>query len=197
MVACCRSRSTSIADAESEVTMQIGMIGLVKMGANMARRLMKAGHELVVFDRSTAAIEQLASEGARPAESFADLCRKLAPPRTLCMIVPAGIVGAVLNELMPLLQGDDTVIDGGNSHYQDDIARAAECRAQGLNYVDMGTSGGVWGLERGYCLMIGGESRVVERLDPMFRALAPGRGEIATTPGRSDTGTAELGYLHC
>jgi 6-phosphogluconate dehydrogenase len=156
-----------------------------------------AGHELVVFDRSPAAIQQLATEGALPAESFADLCRKLAAPRTICMMVPAGIVGTVLNELMPLLQGDDTVIDGGNSHYQDDIARAAECRAQGLNYVDMGTSGGVWGLERGYCLMIGGESRAVERLDPMFRALAPGRGDIPKTPGRSQGSTAELGYLHC
>src|SRR5690606_26642749 len=177
--------------------MEVGMIGLGKMGANMARRLMRAGHDLVVFDRSEAATQQLASEGARAAESLEDLCRKLTPPRAICMMVPAGIVGAVMNELIPLLQPDDTLIDGGNSHYQDDIARAAECRAQGLNYIDMGTSGGVWGLERGYCLMIGGESRVVERLDPMFRALAPGRGEIATTPGRSDTGTAELGYLHC
>jgi len=177
--------------------MQIGMIGLGKMGANMVRRLMKAGHELVVFDRSAAATQQLAAEGALAAESLADMCRKLAAPRAICMMVPAGIVGAVLNELMPLLQGDDTVIDGGNSHYQDDIARAAECRAQGLNYVDMGTSGGVWGLERGYCLMIGGESRAVERLDPMFRALAPGRGEIPKTPGRANAGTAEFGYLHC
>jgi len=177
--------------------MQIGMIGLGKMGANMVRRLTKAGHELVVFDRSAAAVRQLAEEGATPAESFADLCRKLTAPRSICLMVPAGIVGTVLNELMPLLQSDDTLIDGGNSHYQDDIARGAECRAQGLNYVDMGTSGGVWGLERGYCLMIGGDSRVVERLDPMFRALAPGAGDIPRTPGRSQQSTAELGYLHC
>jgi len=177
--------------------MQIGMIGLGKMGANMVRRLMKAGHELVVFDRSAAAVQQLATEGATAAESFDDLCKKLAAPRSICLMVPAGIVGTVVNELMPLLQSDDTLIDGGNSHYQDDIARSAECRAQGFNYVDMGTSGGVWGLERGYCLMIGGDSRVVERLDPMFRALAPGAGDIEKTPGRSQKSTAELGYLHC
>jgi len=177
--------------------MQIGMIGLGKMGANMARRLMKAGHELVVFDRSAASVEQLATEGATAAESFDDLRKKLARPRSICLMVPAGIVGTLVNELMPLLQSDDTLIDGGNSHYQDDIARSAECRAQGLNYVDMGTSGGVWGLERGYCLMIGGDARVVERLDPMFRALAPGAGNIEKTPGRSQKSTAELGYLHC
>jgi len=177
--------------------MQIGMIGLGKMGANMVRRLIKAGHELVVFDRSAATVQQLAGEGAKPAESFDDLCKKLKAPRAICLMVPAGIVGTVLNELMPLLQADDTLIDGGNSHYQDDIARSAECRAQGLHYVDMGTSGGVWGLERGYCLMIGGEKRVVERLDPMFRALAPGAGDIPKTPGRSGGSTAELGYLHC
>jgi 6-phosphogluconate dehydrogenase len=167
------------------------------MGANMVRRLLLAGHGCVVFDRSEAAVAELVKAGATGATSLEDLCRKLSAPRSVCMMVPAGIVGSVLNDLLPLLQADDTMIDGGNSHYQDDIARAEQCRALGLNYVDMGTSGGVWGLERGYCLMIGGEVRVIERLDPMFRALAPGRGEVGETPGRKSGGTAEHGYLHC
>jgi 6-phosphogluconate dehydrogenase len=178
--------------------MQFGMIGLGRMGANMVRRLMRGGHELVVYDRSPEAVASLAKEGASGAASLSELVRKLAPPRTVCLMVPAAYVDASIDELVPLLQRGDTVIDGGNSNHEDDIARAGRLAALGLHYVDMGTSGGVWGLERGYCLMIGGEADVVARLDPIFATLAPGSGTIARTPGRDGPqSTAERGYLHC
>jgi len=178
--------------------MQFGMIGLGRMGAGMVRRLMRGGHACVVYDRSEQAVAGLAKDGAVGATSLADFVKKLERPRHLCLMVPAGYVDASIAELVPLLEKDDTVIDGGNSHYHDDIARAKALTAQGLHYVDMGTSGGVWGLERGYCLMIGGEPAVVARLDPIFKALAPGSGDIPRTPGREKKqGTAEQGYLHC
>jgi 6-phosphogluconate dehydrogenase len=178
--------------------MQFGMIGLGRMGANMVRRLMRGGHTCVVYDRSPAAVEALAKEGATGAASLKEFVGKLEKPRALCLMVPAAFVDASIDELGGLLEKDDTIIDGGNSHYHDDIARARRLAGKGLHYVDMGTSGGVWGLERGYCLMIGGESEVVKRLDPIFATLAPGRGEIPRTPGREALGgTAELGYLHC
>jgi len=178
--------------------MQFGMIGLGRMGANMARRLMRGGHELVVYDRSPEAVAGLAKEGAAGSASLAEFASKLAPPRAVCLMVPAAYVDASIAELAPLLARGDTVIDGGNSNHEDDIARAERLAAQGIHYVDMGTSGGVWGLERGYCLMIGGERDVVARLDPIFATLAPGGGDIARTPGRSGTAsTAERGYLHC
>ena len=178
--------------------MQFGMIGLGRMGANMVRRLMRSGHECVVHDRAEAAVATLVKEGATGAASPAELVQKLAPPRTVCLMVPAAVVDSAIESLAPLLSPDDTLIDGGNSHYHDDIARATRLGGQGLHYVDMGTSGGVWGLERGYCLMIGGEVEVVKRLDPIFAALAPGRGEIPRTAGREKlAGTAEQGYLHC
>jgi len=174
------------------------MIGLGRMGANMVRRLTRGGHKCVVYDRAAAAVEALAKEGATGAASLGELVKKLDKPRTICLMVPAAYVEASIEELAPLLEKDDTIIDGGNSHYHDDIARAKRLAAKGLHYVDMGTSGGVWGLERGYCLMIGGETEVVKRLDPIFATLAPGRGEIPRTPGRDKVGgTAENGYLHC
>jgi 6-phosphogluconate dehydrogenase len=178
--------------------MQLGMIGLGRMGANMVRRLMKGGHACVVYDRSAPAVESLVKEGATGATSLADFVKKLSKPRALCLMVPAAYVDASLDELLPLVEQDDVVIDGGNSHYHDDIARAHRLAQKGIHYVDMGTSGGIWGLERGYCLMIGGEAAVVKRLDPLFATLAPGRGEIPRTPGREAMGgTAEMGYLHC
>ncbi len=178
--------------------MQFGMIGLGRMGANMVRRLMRGGHELVVYDRSPEAVAALGKEGAAGAASLAELVRSLAPPRSVCLMVPAAYVDASIDELVPLLQRGDTLIDGGNSNHEDDIARAERLAAQGIHYVDMGTSGGVWGLERGYCLMIGGEADVVARLDPIFATLAPGSASIARTPGRSGPqSTAERGYLHC
>ncbi len=181
--------------------MQLGMIGLGRMGANMVRRLMRGGHQCVVYDRAPAAVEALAVEGAAGAASLAELVAQLAAPRAICVMVPAAFVGASVAELRPLLAAGDAIIDGGNSHYHDDIARARELAGAGIAFIDMGTSGGVWGLERGYCLMIGGERAAVERLDPIFRTLAPGRGDIPATPGREGraTGgsTAELGYLHC
>jgi len=178
--------------------MQFGMIGLGRMGANMVRRLMRGGHTCVVYDRSPQAVETLAKEGATGASSLAEFVKKLDRPRAACLMVPAAFVDASLEELAPLLDKDDTLIDGGNSNYQDDIARAKRLAARGIHYVDMGTSGGVWGLERGYCLMIGGEAEVVRRLDPVFATLAPGRGDIPRTPGREKVGgTAEMGYLHC
>jgi 6-phosphogluconate dehydrogenase len=168
------------------------------MGAGMVRRLMRAGHDCVVYDRGPQAVATLVAEGATGSTSLAEFVSALALPRHLCLMVPAAYVDATVDSLAPLLADGDTIIDGGNSHFQDDIARAARLRAAGLHYVDMGTSGGVWGLERGYCLMIGGEQEIVQRLDPIFRALAPGRGDIAATPGREDaTDTAEQGYLHC
>ncbi len=178
--------------------MQFGMIGLGRMGGNMVRRLMRSGHTCVVYDRSPQAVETLVKEGATGASPVAEFVKKLAKPRAVCLMVPAAFVDASIDELVPLLEKGDTLIDGGNSNYQDDIARAKRLAPQGLHYVDMGTSGGVWGLERGYCLMIGGETEVVKRLDPIFAALAPGRGDIGRTPGREKLdGTAEEGYLHC
>ena len=173
--------------------MQIGMIGLGRMGSNMARRLMRAGHSLVVFDRSSAAVSALANDGAVGASSIADFVKRLSTPRVICAMVPVAVVDALLDELVPLLGKDDTVIDGGNSMFQDDIARHKRLAAQGVRFVDMGTSGGVWGLERGYCLMIGGDRDVVERLDPMFAALSPG----GASSGSSPSDTASRGYLHC
>jgi 6-phosphogluconate dehydrogenase len=177
--------------------MQLGMIGLGRMGAGMVRRLMRAGHTCVVYDRAPQAVTALAADGATGAGSLAEFVSKLDKPRAFCLMVPAAFVDASIDELEPLLEAGDTLIDGGNSCYQDDIARAKRLAAKGLHHVDMGTSGGVWGLERGYCLMIGGENEVVKRLDPIFSALAPGRGDIPPTPGRAEGGTAEQGYLHC
>ena len=178
--------------------MQLGMIGLGRMGANMVRRLMHAGHSCVVYDRSRDAVQGLAKDGAVGAASLDEFVAKLTPPRAVWLMVPAAVVDASLKDLVPRMQKDDVLIDGGNSHYIDDIRRAKELQPKGLHYVDVGTSGGVWGLERGYCLMIGGEEAVVRRLDPIFKTLAPGRGEILRTPGREKAkGTAEEGYLHC
>lgn len=178
--------------------MQIGMIGLGRMGANMVRRLLKGGHQCVVFDKSPDAIMQLAQEGAIGAADFEDLARKIARPRALWLMVPAAVVDTTISELIPYLESDDILIDGGNSYYVDDIRRAAELQSKGIHYVDVGTSGGVWGLERGYCMMIGGEASTVAHLDPIFRQLSPGIGDIPRTPGREKLGgTAESGYLHC
>ena len=178
--------------------MQLGMIGLGRMGANMVRRLQKAGHQCVVFDRSADAVKQLAAEGATGAASLDDFLGKLGKPRAVWLMVPAAVVDATIAELLPRLVKDDVLIDGGNSYYIDDIRRAKELSSKNIHYVDVGTSGGVWGLERGYCQMIGGETSTVERLDPIFKALAPGRGDIPRTPGREKaSGTAEDGYLHC
>jgi 6-phosphogluconate dehydrogenase len=178
--------------------MQFGMIGLGRMGANMVRRLMRGGHPCVVYDRVPEAVSALVKEGATGTASLAEFVQKLERPRAFCLMVPAVFVDATIEALVALLAADDVLVDGGNSHYHDDIARAKRLSSQGLHYVDMGTSGGVWGLERGYCLMIGGEAAVVQRLDPVFKTLAPGRGEIPRTPGReARPGTAELGYLHC
>jgi 6-phosphogluconate dehydrogenase len=174
------------------------MIGLGRMGANMVRRLQRSMHACVVFDRSRGAVEALVKDGATGASSLADLVAKMARPRAICLMVPAAFVDGSLEELAPLLAEGDIVIDGGNSHYHDDIVRAKKLSARGVHYVDMGTSGGVWGLERGYCLMIGGEEEIVRHLDPIFAALAPGRGNIPRTDGREGLGgTAENGYLHC
>src|SRR5215469_1793335 len=178
--------------------MQLGMIGLGRMGANMARRLQKAGHQCVVFDRNAESVKQLARDGATPAASLDELVKKLQKPRAVWLMVPAAVVDATLHDLTEKLEAGDIVIDGGNSYYIDDIRRAKELATKGLHYVDVGTSGGVWGLERGYCQMIGGETQVVQRLDPIFKSLAPGRGDIPRTPGREKVaGTAEEGYLHC
>jgi len=177
--------------------MQLGMIGLGRMGANMVRRLMKGGHECVVFDRAPAAVQALAKDGATGADSLADQIGKLTQPRAVWLMVPAAFVDDTIDELLPLLAPDDILIDGGNSYYVDDIRRAKALAEKQIHYVDVGTSGGVWGLDRGYCMMIGGEVEVVKRLDPIFNTLAPGIGEIARTPGRDGTGTAEHGYLHC
>jgi 6-phosphogluconate dehydrogenase len=178
--------------------MQLGMIGLGRMGANMVRRLQKNGHACVVFDRNADSVKQLAGEGAAGAASLDDFVRKLEKPRAIWLMVPAGVVDASIADLVPKLESGDILIDGGNSYYIDDIRRARELQVKGIHYVDVGTSGGVWGLERGYCQMIGGENEVVKRLDPIFKTLAPGRGGIPRTPGREkSSGTAEEGYLHC
>ena len=178
--------------------MQLGMVGLGRMGANMVRRLLKGGHSCVVFDTSPKAVKELAREKAVGASSLADLVKKLKKPRALWLMVPAAVVDETLAAILPLLDADDILIDGGNSYYVDDIRRAKELQARRIHYVDVGTSGGVWGLKRGYCMMIGGTPKVVKHLDPIFKTLAPGRGDIDRTPGREKgKGTAEQGYLHC
>jgi 6-phosphogluconate dehydrogenase len=178
--------------------MQLGMIGLGRMGANMVRRLMKAGHDCVVYDVSPDSVKSLAGEGATGSESMADFVAKLEKPRSIWLMVPAAVVDGTLDELVPLLDEDDAVIDGGNSYYRDDIRRAKRLAEDGIHYVDVGTSGGVWGLDRGYCLMIGGPDEAVGRLDPIFATLAPGVESAGRTPGRSgDPSASEQGYLHC
>jgi 6-phosphogluconate dehydrogenase len=179
-------------------TMQIGMIGLGRMGANMVRRLLKNGQKCVVFDRSSKLVGDLVNEGAEGASSLQDLVAKLKRPRAIWLMVPAAVVDQTIGELSPLLENGDTIIDGGNSYYIDDIERAKGLRSLGIHYIDVGTSGGIWGLERGYCMMIGGDTEIVQRLDPIFATLAPGVGEVPRTPGRDKLGgTAEQGYLHC
>ena len=178
--------------------MQLGVIGLGRMGSNMVRRLLKGGHDCVVFDMSAKAVQDLVKEKAQGSSSLGNLADSLTRPRTVWLMVPAAVVDKTIAELLPHLDAGDTVIDGGNSYYIDDIRRAKELAAKNIHYVDVGTSGGVWGLHRGYCMMIGGETEVVRRLDPIFAALAPGRGDIPRTPGREGTsGTSEQGYLHC
>ncbi len=178
--------------------MQLGMIGLGRMGANMVKRLLKAGHDCVVYDRSADAVSQLAEKGAVGAASLAALVKNLAKPRAIWLMVPAGVVDASIHDLLEVLESGDIVIDGGNSYYVDDIRRAKELAQKQIHYVDVGTSGGVWGAERGYCLMIGGEQPIVQHLDPIFATLAPGVGEVPRTPGREKRGgTSEKGYLHC
>ena len=178
--------------------MQLGMIGLGRMGANMVRRLKAGGHDCVVFNRSAKAIEELAAEGVVGASSLAELASKLGKPRAVWLMVPAAAVDATIDELVPHLDAGDTLVDGGNSHYTDDIRRARDLGAKRIRYVDVGTSGGVWGRTRGYCLMIGGPKDAVKDLDPLFASLAPGDAAIAPTPGRKKRGdTAEFGYLHC
>ncbi|MFD3586822.1 phosphogluconate dehydrogenase (NAD(+)-dependent, decarboxylating) [Streptomyces sp. NPDC058683] len=178
--------------------MQLGMIGLGRMGANLVRRLMRDGHRCVVSDVNAAAVAELAGEGATGADSLRDFVAKLDKPRALWLMLPAAIVDSILDQLEPLLEPGDILIDGGNSYYRDDISRAKRLAGKSLHYVDCGTSGGVWGLERGYCLMIGGEDEVVTHLDPIFKTIAPGEGCAEPTPSRTRTdGTAPLGYLHC
>jgi 6-phosphogluconate dehydrogenase len=180
------------------MSMQLGMIGLGRMGANMVRRLQKAGHHCVAFDRNAESVKEVVRDGASAATSLDDLVRKLERPRAVWLMVPAAVVDATLQDLAAKLDAGDIVIDGGNSYYVDDIRRSNDLATKSLHYVDVGTSGGVWGLERGYCQMIGGEKQVVEHLDPIFKSLAPGRGNIPRTPGREKVpGTAEEGYLHC
>ena len=178
--------------------MQLGMIGLGRMGANMVRRLLRRGHQCVVFDRSPKVVQDLVKEKATGSDSLADFVKQLAKPRAIWLMVPAAAVDHSIADLLPYLEPDDTLIDGGNSYYIDDIRRSKNLGPKRIHYVDVGTSGGVWGLERGYCMMIGGEKDVVQRLDPLFSTLAPGAGDAARTPGReSISGTAEQGYLHC
>jgi 6-phosphogluconate dehydrogenase len=178
--------------------MQLGMIGLGRMGANMVRRLIQGGHDCVVFDVFPKAVEALAKEKATGAASLQDFVKKLAKPRAVWLMVPAAVVDKTVADLVPLLEPGDILIDGGNSYYVDDIRRAKALAPKGIHYVDVGTSGGVWGLERGFCMMIGGEDAVVKHLDPIFARLAPGTGDIERTPGREKAGgTSEQGYLHC
>ena len=179
--------------------MQIGMIGLGRMGANMTRRLLRAGHECVIFDMFPKAVMELTREKAIGASSLEDFVKKLTKPRAVWLMVPAAVVDKTITDLLPLLERDDILVDGGNSYYVDDLRRARELALKGIHYVDVGTSGGIWGLERGYCMMIGGEDAVIEHLDPIFASLAPGIGkDIPRTPGREKIGgTAEQGYLHC
>lgn len=178
--------------------MKIGMIGLGRMGANMVRRLIAGGHECVVYDRSDQAVEELAKEKATGSSSLKDFVSKLAKPRVVWLMVPAAVVDQSIADLVPLMDKEDIIIDGGNSYYVDDIRRAKQLHTKGLHYADVGTSGGVWGLERGYCMMIGGEKKIVDFLDPIFVTLAPGRGDVESTPGREKRkSTAENGYLYC
>jgi 6-phosphogluconate dehydrogenase len=178
--------------------MQIGMIGLGRMGANMVRRLLRGGHECAVNDRNPDAVKALEAEGAVGDASLEGFIAKLKPPRAIWLMIPAGLVDTMLHQLAEAVDAGDIIIDGGNSFYVDDIRRAAELKAKGIHYVDVGTSGGVWGLERGYCQMIGGETDVVKHLDPIFKTLAPGRDAVSPTPGRAvEAGTAAEGYLHC
>jgi 6-phosphogluconate dehydrogenase len=178
--------------------MQLGMVGLGRMGANMVRRLLKGGHECVAFDMSSKAVDELVREKAQGSSSLQELVTKLTKPRAIWLMVPAAGVDETIAGLLPYLEAEDILIDGGNSYYVDDIRRAKDLAAKNIHYLDVGTSGGVWGLERGYCMMIGGEMDIVKHLDPVFSTLAPGRGDIARTPGRERMGgTAEQGYLHC
>src|ERR1044071_2161652 len=178
--------------------MQRGMIGLGRMGANMVRRLIRNGHECVVYDRTPQTVNDLVKDKAVGAKSLADLVKNLKKPRAMWLMVPAAVVDKSIADLLPLLEAEDILIDGGNSYYIDDIRRAKQLASRGIHYVDVGTSGGVWGLERGYCMMIGGEENTVKHLDPIFASLAPGTGDIPRTPGREKIGgTAEQGYLHC
>jgi 6-phosphogluconate dehydrogenase len=178
--------------------MQLGMIGLGRMGANMVRRLLRGGHECVVFDMSATAVAELAKEKAVGTASLAEFVKALKKPRAVWLMVPAGVVDKSIADLLPLLEHGDILIDGGNSYYIDDIRRSKELKSRGIHYVDVGTSGGVWGLDRGYCMMVGGEADAVKHLDPIFATLAPGRGDIPRTPGREKAGgTSEQGYLHC
>ena len=179
--------------------MQLGMVGLGRMGANMTRRLMRGGHQLVVSDLSPDSVNKLASEGATGSASLEDLIKKMTPPRAIWIMVPAGgATEATVQNLAAHLQAGDAIIDGGNSYFKDDVRRSQELKGKGIHYVDVGTSGGVWGLERGYCMMIGGPKEAVQRLDPIFKTLAPGKGDIPRTPGREKLGgTAENGYIHC
>ena len=181
----------------TEHPMQLGMIGLGRMGANLVRRLMRDGHTCVVFDVNQDAVKELEAEGAIGASSMADLIAKMERPRNVWIMVPAAIVQKMVDELKDLLEDDDTLIDGGNSYYRDDIKHAKELAAKGIHFVDCGTSGGVWGLERGYSLMIGGDDKAVQRLDPIWKTIAPGEGSAEPTPGRKPGGTAQEGYLHC
>jgi 6-phosphogluconate dehydrogenase len=177
--------------------MQLGMIGLGRMGSNMVKRLMRGKHSCVVYDVHAQASIPLIEAGATGASTLDELVAKLQPPRAIWLMVPAGVVDSTLEQLVPKLSAGDIVIDGGNSYYHDDIRRAKELKSKDIHYVDVGTSGGVWGIDRGYCMMIGGETETVKHLDPIFATLAPGKGEIAVTPGRHGEGTSELGYLHC
>jgi len=178
--------------------MQLGMIGLGRMGGNMVRRLLKGGHQCVVYNQSASAVAELVKEKAVGTTLLPDFVKKLTKPRAVWLMVPTGVVDNVIGDLLPHLERGDILVDGGNSYYIDDIRRAKELKSKGINYVDVGTSGGVWGLERGYCMMIGGDADVVKHLDPVFASLAPGRGDIPRTPGREKgNGTSEQGYLHC
>jgi 6-phosphogluconate dehydrogenase len=199
----CKLKETSYPNVKrlvqrKESKMELGMIGLGRMGANMVRRLLKAGHQGAVFDMSPKAVEELVQEKAVGATSLAELVEKLAKPRAVWLMVPAAVVDKTIADLVPFLEAGDILIDGGNSYYVDDIRRAQELATKQIHYVDVGTSGGVWGLERGYCMMIGGEPEVVKHLDPIFATLAPGIGDIPRTPGREKlSGSSEQGYLHC
>jgi 6-phosphogluconate dehydrogenase len=177
--------------------LQLGMIGLGRMGANLVRRLMRDGHSCVVYDLNAQAVRDLVADGAVGTDSLKDFVAALEPPRAAWVMLPAAIVQKTVDQLQELMEADDVIIDGGNSYYRDDIARAAQLAPSGIHFVDCGTSGGIWGLERGYCLMIGGEEAVVSRLDPIFKTIAPGSGSAEPTPSRTRRGTAEHGYLHC